>query len=86
MRFLKHKSYTTAILKMSEDVRQKIDESKVTLLTLLGFSKAFDSTNLELLCTKIRTVQFHVKFVPMSPGRLIRHFYLSLRESDKAQF
>ena len=47
-------STTTALLKVTEDIRQAMDEQMSTVLTLLDFGKAFDSANTDLLLHKLR--------------------------------
>jgi len=47
-------STATALLKVTEDIREAMDEQNITLLTLLDFSKAFDSVNIDLLIHKLR--------------------------------
>ncbi|KAJ4431073.1 hypothetical protein ANN_19666 [Periplaneta americana] len=47
-------SMTTALLKVNEDIREAKDERKLTLLTLLDFSKAFDTVDTDLLLCKLR--------------------------------
>ncbi|KAJ4433243.1 hypothetical protein ANN_15502 [Periplaneta americana] len=47
-------STTTALLKVNEDIREATDERKLTLLTLLDFSKAFDTVDTDLLLCKLR--------------------------------
>lgn len=46
-------STTTALMKISNDVARNIDNSKVTYLVLLDYSKAFDVINTELLMAKL---------------------------------
>jgi len=49
-RFRKNRSCSSAILKRTEDVRQQTDNSYVTFLLLLTYSKAFDTVNHKILC------------------------------------
>lgn len=48
-------STTTALLKVTEDVRLQLGKNCSTILVLLDFSKAFDSVNHVLLCTKLQS-------------------------------
>ncbi|KAJ4434898.1 hypothetical protein ANN_23469 [Periplaneta americana] len=47
---------STALLKVTEDIREAIDSNKVTILTLLDLSKAFNSVNFDLLTHKLRNL------------------------------
>lgn len=47
-------STTTALLKVNEDIREAADDRKLTLLTLLDFSKAFDTVDNDILLCKLR--------------------------------
>jgi len=55
-RFRKKRSCITAITNIVEDIRQELDSNCVTFLTLLDHSKAFDSVNHNILCTKLRSM------------------------------
>lgn len=46
-------SCVTALLKVSDDIRQAFDENKIMIATLLDFSKAFDSVDPFLLSRKL---------------------------------
>jgi len=54
--FRKKRSCITAITNIVEDIRQELDSNCVTFLTLLHHSKAFDSVNHNILCTKLRNM------------------------------
>lgn len=41
---------------MTDDIREASDESKATVLTLLDFTKAFDSVNIDSLLKKLRNL------------------------------
>ena len=49
---------TTALLKINDDILDGIDDSEITLLTLLDFSKAFDTVNHRLLLEKLSILGF----------------------------
>jgi len=48
------RSCTTAIIKTFEDIREKMDTDNITFLTLLDYSKAFDTVNHKILCIKLK--------------------------------
>ena len=54
--FRKGFSTCTALLKVTEDIREAMDRSELTALVLLDFSKAFDTVDLDLLLTKLKTL------------------------------
>lgn len=47
------RSCTTAIIDIVEGIREKLDNGNITFLTLLDYSKAFDTVNHEILCIKL---------------------------------
>lgn len=53
--FRQYHSCTSALLKVTDDIRAAIDKDHLTFLTLLDFSKAFDTVNHGLLVTKLHT-------------------------------
>lgn len=56
--YKKNHSTQTALLKLCEDIYDIIDDSEITLLILLDFSKAFDTVNHELLLAKLDILGF----------------------------
>jgi hypothetical protein len=56
--YKKNHSTQTALLKLCEDIYDIIDDSEVTLLVLLDFSKAFDTVNHKLLLAKLDILGF----------------------------
>ena len=52
-------STTTALLTVSDDIFKAIDNSEIALLTLLDYSKAFDTANHQLILAKLRHFGFH---------------------------
>ena len=51
--FRKYHSTTTALLKITDDMFNAIDQSEVSFLVLLDYSKAFDTVNHRLLLAKM---------------------------------
>ena len=56
--YKKNHSTQTALLKLCEDIYDAIDDSEITLLVLLDFSKAFDTVNHKLLLAKLKILGF----------------------------
>jgi hypothetical protein len=56
--FRKHHSTQTALLRITDDIRQAIDQSMLTILVLFDFSKAFDRLNHCKLLSKMRELNF----------------------------
>ena len=56
--YRKNHSTQTALLKLTEDIYEAMDDSDVTLLVLLDFSKAFDTVNHKLLLAKLKILGF----------------------------
>lgn len=56
--FRKRYSTQTALLRICQDIRQAVDERKVTLLVLFDFSKAFDLVFHPILLSKLRSYGF----------------------------
>ena len=56
--YKKNHSTTTALLKLNEDIFEALDDSEITLLVLLDFSKAFDTVNHKLLLAKLDILGF----------------------------
>ena len=52
-------STTTALLTVTDDIFKAIDDSEVVLLTLLDYSKAFDTANHKLILAKLQHFGFH---------------------------
>ena len=48
----------TALIKITDDILDSIDDSEVSILTLLDFSKAFDTVNHRLLIEKLKILGF----------------------------
>jgi len=51
--FRAKRSCNTALINVCEDIRMEIDDNKITFLTLLDHTKAFDSLEPDILCGKL---------------------------------
>jgi len=51
-------STTTALLKISDDIRRSLDRKMTAVMLLLDFTKAFDSVDHVLLCAKLQSKFF----------------------------
>jgi len=56
--FVSGHSTVTPLLKVTDDIREGIDDKKANMLILLDFSKAFDRVHHELLIVKLRNMGF----------------------------
>ena len=56
--YKKNHSTFTALLKITDDILDSIDDSDVTLLIFLDFSKAFDTVNHKILIEKLKILGF----------------------------
>jgi len=56
--FRKHHSTITALLKVTNDINMAMDCGKMTVLSLLDLSKAFDCVHTELLLVKLKMLGF----------------------------
>ncbi|KAI5727884.1 hypothetical protein M8J77_008146 [Diaphorina citri] len=56
--FRRFHSTTTALVKVTNDIRGALDEKKVTLLALLDMSKAFDSVDFDILLKTLEKLHF----------------------------
>jgi hypothetical protein len=56
--FRKNHSTTTAILKVTDDVRKAMDKREFTIMVLFDFSKAFDKVQHSLLLAKLKLLGF----------------------------
>lgn len=52
-------STVTALLDVTDDIARGVDDKKTTALTLLDYSKAFDTVNHDLLCAKLKYYGFN---------------------------
>jgi Reverse transcriptase (RNA-dependent DNA polymerase)/Endonuclease-reverse transcriptase len=56
--FRKGHSTNTALLQVTDDIRQAMDKRQATILVLLDFSKAFDSVDIDTLLSKLTALHF----------------------------
>lgn len=68
-------STTSALLKINEDIREATDQRKLTILTLLDFSKAFDTVDIDILICKLKRLN--------CSGSVISWFDSYLRERQQ---
>ena len=50
---------TTALLNLTEDIYNALDDNELTILVMIDYSKAFDTINHRILCAKMETLNFH---------------------------
>lgn len=72
-------STTTALLKVTDDIRRNMDKTQITILLLSDFSKAFDSVDFDILLAKLS------KFFNFSP-LVIQWFTSYLRNRQQFVF
>jgi len=83
--FWKNRSCTTADLKITEDIRLQMERCYITLLTLLDFSKAFDTVNHETLLTKLsRLYMFLTSATSFMKSNLSQRSELLATQSSKS--
>ncbi|KAJ4439966.1 hypothetical protein ANN_08097 [Periplaneta americana] len=51
-------STSTGLLKVTEDIREALDEGQITILTLLDYFNAFDTVDVDLQIAKLRVLHF----------------------------
>ena len=56
--YREHHSTTTALLEIMECINAAMDNSEITILTLLDYSKAFDCANHKLIIAKLKALGF----------------------------
>ena len=56
-------STTTALVKITDDIRQSMDDQKITVLTLLDFSDAFNTVDFDILLAVLRSLNISPEVV-----------------------
>ena len=56
-------STTTALVKITDDILESMEDSELTILIFLDFSKAFDTVNKRLLLEKLKILGFDINSV-----------------------
>lgn len=77
-------SCTTAHLKITEDILEAFDDSEVSLLVLLDFSKAFDTVNHRLLLEKLSILGFQSDALDWIKSYLSNRQQKVLTENDES--
>ena len=68
--YRKNHSTTTALLKITDDIYNALDDGELTLLVLLDYSKAFDTINHRILFAKLKALGFTFEAVSWVVGYL----------------
>ena len=74
----------TALLKIMDDALDNIDDSLVTILTLLDFSKAFDTVNHRLLLEKLSILGFSQKALDWVTSYLSNRYQKVVLNNDSS--
>jgi len=83
--FRKKRSCTTAVLKITVDIRLQMDRCNITFLTLLDFSKTLDTVNHEILLTKLsRLYMFSTSATSFLKSYLSQRSQLVATQSSKS--
>ena len=79
-------SCTTAHLKITEDILEALDDSEVSLLVLLDFSKAFDTVNHRLLLEKLTILGFQKDSLDWIKSYLSNRQQKVITDTDKSDW
>ena len=77
-------STTTALLKISDDIYDALDDGEITLLVLLDYSKAFDTINHRILFAKLKALGFTFEAVSWVVGYLTDRKQMVKTENDES--
>ena len=77
-------STTTALLSVSDDIFKALDNSEIALLTLLDYSKAFDTANHKLILAKLKHFGFHEDALSWVTSYLSNRKQMVRTDSDSA--
>lgn len=81
--FRPNHSCTTALLNVTDDLLRSHDQGKVSILTLLDFSKAFDTINHDILCAVLEHMGFSQSSVTLLKNYLAQRMqYVRLNNSN----
>ena len=82
--YLKHHSYCTALLKITEDWRRSLDNREAVIAVAVDLSKVFDSINYSLQLVKLKAYGFSSSaFNLMFSYLLGRNGVLRCKASDR---
>ena len=84
--YKKYFGCNTALLKITDDIMDAIDDSEITLLILLDFSKAFDTINHRLLLEKLSILGFSFEARKWIESYLTDRFQKVIANEDSSTF
>ena len=82
--YRRNHSTTTALLKISDDIYNALDDGELTLLVLLDYSKAFDTINHRILFAKLKALGFTFEAVSWIVGYLTDRKQMVKTQSDES--
>ena len=82
--YRQHHSTLTALLNITEDIYDALEDTEVTLLVLLDYSKAFDTANHKLILAKLQKFGFHSETLKWLESYLSNRSQQVLTEDKKS--
>lgn len=83
--FRPNRSTTTALLEISEEIRTSLDKGSMSVLTLLDFSKAFDSVDHDLLLQKLQNqFNFDISICKLLSSYLLNRHQFVMQGEDSS--
>ena len=82
--YKRNHSTTTALLKITDDIYNALDDGELTLLVLLDYSKAFDTINHRILFAKLKALGFTFDAVSWICGYLTDRKQKVKTQSDES--